>query len=95
MKISLQEVDHVARLARLELSEEDRMKFTKQLDDILVYIEKLNELDISEVEPTSHVLSILNVFRDDQVTSSLEIDESLGNAPKREGLFFQIPKIIE
>ncbi|MBI4595976.1 MAG: Asp-tRNA(Asn)/Glu-tRNA(Gln) amidotransferase subunit GatC [Candidatus Tectomicrobia bacterium] len=95
MKITLQQVDHVARLARLELSDEDRMKFTKQLNDILVYIEKLNELDTSEVEPTSHVLPILNVFRHDQISSSLEIEESLANAPKKEGLFFQIPKIIE
>lgn len=95
MKITLKEVDQVAKLARLELSPEDREKFTNQLNDILVYMEKLNELDLSEIKPTSHVLSIENIFREDISQTPLEIEESLANAPKREGFFYQIPKIIE
>ena len=95
MKITLKEVDQVAKLARLELSPEDMEKFTKQLNDILIYMEKLNELDLSEIKPTSHVLSIENIFREDILHTPLEIEESLANAPKREGFFYQIPKIIE
>ena len=65
MKITIKEVEHVARLARLELTEEEKEQMRAQLDSILSYIEKLNELDTSAVDPTSHVLPMKNVFRED------------------------------
>ena len=71
MKISKQEVDHVAKLARLELSEQEQEKLTDQLSNILTYVEKLNELDTTGVEPTAHVLDIKNVMREDAGAPSL------------------------
>lgn len=91
----MQEVEHVARLARLELSEPEKERMRAQLDSILSYIDKLNELDTSAVEATSHVLPLTNVFREDEVRPSLSQEESLANAPDRHDLFFRVPKILE
>lgn len=88
-------VRHVARLARLMLSEEEMSLFGKQLSDILTYVETLNRLDTSGVEPTSHVLDMSNVFRDDAVRPSISVEEALSNAPERRDGFFRVPKIIE
>lgn len=95
MKITMQEVEHVARLARLELSEKEKEKMRAQLDSILSYIDKLNELDTSGVEPTSHVRQLTNVFREDEVRPSLSQEEALANAPDRHDLLFRVPKILE
>lgn len=95
MKISRDEVKHVANLARLRFDEEELEKFTDQLNAILTYIDKLNELDTSEVEPTYHVLDLVNVFREDQVQPSLPREAALANAPERADGFFQVPRIIE
>lgn len=95
MKISQEEVVYVAKLARLGVSESEKQVFSKQLSDILNYIEKLNELNTDSVEPTSHVLDIYNVLREDMVREGLKPDEGLGNAPDREEDFFRVPKIIE
>jgi len=95
MKITLQEVEHVARLARLELTAEEKERMRAQLDSILSYIDKLNELDTSAIEPTSHVLPMTNVFREDEVTSSLVQDAVLANAPDRHDRFFRVPRILE
>jgi aspartyl-tRNA(Asn)/glutamyl-tRNA(Gln) amidotransferase subunit C len=95
MKISRDEVKHVANLARLRFDEEELEKFTDQLNAILTYIDKLNELDTSEVEPTYHVLDLVNVFREDQVQPSLPRQAALANAPERADGFFQVPRIIE
>ena len=95
MKITIKEVEHVARLARLELTDEEKERMRAQLDSILTYIDKLNELDTSAVEPTSHVLPIMNIFRDDEVRSSLSQEETLANAPDRQDLFFRVPRILE
>lgn len=95
MKITMQEVEHVARLARLELSEKEKEKMRAQLDSILSYIDKLNELDTSSVEPTSHVLPLTNVFREDEVRPSLSQEEALANAPDGHDLLFRVPKILE
>ncbi len=83
MKITKQEVEHVARLARLELSEQEKETLTDQLSNILTYVEKLNELDTKGVEPTSHVLDINNVMRDDVPEASLTQDRALANAPDK------------
>lgn len=95
MKITLKEVEHVARLARLELTAEEKERMRVQLDSILSYIDKLNELDTSAVEPTSHVLPMTNVFREDEVMPSLSQEEVLTNAPDRHESFFRVPRILE
>ncbi len=95
MKISLKEVSHIAHLARLELTEEELEKFSIQLSKILSYMDKLNELDTSNIEPTSHVIPIKNVFRDDVVFPSLSSEEALRNSPERTDNFFRVPRIIE
>ena len=85
----------MARLARLAISEKEKELFTRQLGEILTYIEKLKELDTSKVDPTSHVLPLNNVFREDEVRPSLPREEILKNAPDRTEEFFRVPKIIE
>ena len=95
MKITIKEVEHVARLARLELSEEEKERTRAQLDSILSYIDKLNELDTSAVEPTSHVLPMTNVFREDEVRPSLSREEAMASAPDRQDVFFRVPRILE
>jgi len=95
MKITKQEVEHVAKLARLELSEQESDRLTNQLSNILTYVEKLNELDTKSVEPTAHVLDIRNVVRDDVVVPSLAQDKALANAPEKAAGHYKVPKIIE
>ena len=94
-KITLKEVEHVARLARLELSDEEKERMRAQLDRILTYIDKLKELDIAGVEPTSHAIPMTNVMREDEPTPSFPVEPMLANAPERDGDFFRVPKIIE
>jgi aspartyl-tRNA(Asn)/glutamyl-tRNA(Gln) amidotransferase subunit C len=94
-KIMRKEVEHVARLARLELTEEEKERMTAQLDSILGYIDKLNQLDTSVVEPTTTVIPMVSVMRDDEVRPSLKQAEALANAPDREGVLFRVPRIIE
>ena len=90
-----EQVKYVATLARLALTPEESERFAEQLSHIFSYIEKLNELDTSRIEPTSHVLSLSNIFREDRVQASLPVEKVLENAPQRVGPFFQVPKIIE
>jgi aspartyl-tRNA(Asn)/glutamyl-tRNA(Gln) amidotransferase subunit C len=94
-KITRKEVEHVARLARLELSEDEKDIMTQQLDHILAYVDKLNELDTNQVEPTSHVIPMVNVMREDEPRASLSPDDALANAPDRAEGFFCVPRIIE
>ena len=95
MRISREEVEHIALLARLRLTDEEKDLYSEQLSKILDYIEKLNELDTSHVEPTSHVIPISNVFREDTPVESLGVDEALGNAPDRADPFYRVPRIME
>ncbi len=95
MKISIQEVEHVAKLARLELSEQESGRLTDQLSNILTYVEKLNELDTKGVEPTAHVLDIRNVMREDVPAPSLTQERALANAPEKAAGHYKVPKIIE
>lgn len=95
MKITKQEVEHVAKLARLELSEQEKEKLTDQLSGILTYVETLNSLDTKGVEPTSHVLDIKNVMRDDAARPSLPQERALANAPEKAAGHYKVPKIIE
>jgi aspartyl-tRNA(Asn)/glutamyl-tRNA(Gln) amidotransferase subunit C len=89
------EIDHIAKLARIELTEKERGLFSQQVGDIIKYIDKLNELDTSTVEPTAHVLPMKNIFRDDKLTPSLPKEKVLQNAPSRKDDFYRVPKIIE
>jgi len=95
MKIARSEVEHVAGLARLALREEEVDLFTDQLNSILNYVAKLNELDTRDVEPTSHILPIKNVLRGDEKVLSMEREKVLLNAPDRTEEFFRVPKVIE
>ena len=94
-KITRVEVEHVARLGRLELTEDEKERMTAQLDAILGYMEKLNTLDTSQVEPTTTVIPMVSVMRDDVVRPSLDREEALANAPDRADAFFRVPRIIE
>ena len=94
MKITKNEVLHVAHLARLTLTDEELAKMTGQLDTILTYFDKLEELDTAEVPATSHVFSINNAFREDEVHESLPREEALRNCARQDGETFQVPRII-
>jgi aspartyl-tRNA(Asn)/glutamyl-tRNA(Gln) amidotransferase subunit C len=91
MAISRDEVVHVARLARLELTDEELDRFSGQLDAILEAVGKVSELDLSEVEPTLHPLALSNVWAEDEPQPSLEVEEALANAPDREDDAFRVP----
>ena len=91
----MQDVEHVARLARLELSGAEKERMRRELDGILAYIDKLRALDTSGIAPTSHAVPVTNVMRDDVERPSLPQDEMLANAPDRQGDLFRVPKIIE
>lgn len=92
--ISARDVEHVALLARLELTDDEKELYTKQLNDILLYAEMLNQLDTDGVPPTAHVLPLHNVFRDDTPGEHLTSEDVLANAPHRDGQFFIVPKIV-
>lgn len=94
-KITIKEVEHVANLARLEFNEEEKHKLAQQLAKILDYIDQLNKLDTTDVEPTSHVIPVKNVVRPDVVKPSLSKEEALSNAPSDVNGLFEVPKIIE
>lgn len=85
----------MARLAKLALSDEEKSAYTRQMEQILTHIDQLNEVETKGVEPTSHAIRIENIFREDQVTTSLPLDQALGNAPDQDQAFFRVPKIIE
>ena len=100
MAITKKDVEHVARLARLELSEEEKERYTQQLGTILTYIEKMSALDTKNVPPTSHVLPLSNVWREDKMEASTSAtlgspEEILANAPEHEGPLFKVNKVIE
>ncbi|MEK7683241.1 MAG: Asp-tRNA(Asn)/Glu-tRNA(Gln) amidotransferase subunit GatC, partial [Nitrospirota bacterium] len=88
MKIS---VEYISKLARLSVSEKEREAFSAQLQGILSYMEKLNELDTKDVEPTSHVVSLSNVMRDDVQRDSISREDALANAPDHTDKFYRVP----
>lgn len=91
--ITVKDVEHVAKLARLELTEEEKEKFTKQLGDVLKYVEQMNEVDTTGVEPMAHAFDIVNVMREDVVVHEQTKEELMKNAPDEENGFFRVPKI--
>ena len=94
MAITIKDVEHVAGLARLEFTTAEKETFTHQLNSIVGYIEKLNELDTGGVAPFTHVLDLSNVMREDKTAGSLTKEEVLSNAPDKTDNFFRVPKVI-
>ena len=94
MKITIAEIEHVARLARLQISSEEKENLTEQMNRILLYMEKLNELDTTGVEPSSHVVDLHNAFRVDAVKQSFPREQILDNAPEANEAEFIVPRII-
>jgi len=95
VKITREEVRNVALLARLDLSDDEEAAFATDLDQILTYVEMLDELDTAAVEPTAHVVELETPYREDQVTNAPDATALLAGAPARDGTFLKVPKIIE
>jgi aspartyl-tRNA(Asn)/glutamyl-tRNA(Gln) amidotransferase subunit C len=95
VRISKEDIEHISSLARLSLTEKEKELFGSQLSSVLDYMEKLNELNTADVEPTSHVLPLSNVMRDDIPGTSIPREDALMNAPDHTDKFFRVPKIIE
>ena len=95
VKITLAEVEHVARLARLALDADEKERMRSQLDAILGYIEQLRRVNTDGVEPTAHVLPLVNVLRDDEVRPSYPLEAMLANAPDAQDGQFRVPRILE
>ncbi len=94
MSVSRKDVEHIAELARLKFNDEELENFTNQLNEILTYVDKLNELNTENIEPLSHPIENNNVFRDDKVKPSVSKEEALKNAPEKDENFFRVPKVI-
>ena len=94
MPITIKDVEYLANLAKLELSEEEKRRFQKELDNIIEYIDQLNELDTEDVPVTSHVTLLQNALREDKILPSLSPDEALANAPEKKDGFFRVPRVI-
>ncbi len=95
MAIEKKTVEHVAHLARIELKPAELDKLAGQLTDILDFIDNLSKVDVTNIKPTSHILPINNVLREDTQKTSLPVEKTLSNAPEKEGNFFVVPKVIE
>ena len=95
MAVNIKDVEHIAKLAKLSFSEDEKEKFTEQFNEILSFMEKLNELDTSSVEPLSQVIELRNVLREDNVKPSLPTQDALKNAPEKDERFFKVPKVID
>ena len=91
--ITIKDVEHVAKLARLELTEEEKELYTKQLGDVLKYVDQMNEVDTTNIKPMSHAIDFVNVMREDVVKYEQTKEELMKNAPSEENGFFKVPKI--
>ncbi|MEW5843918.1 MAG: Asp-tRNA(Asn)/Glu-tRNA(Gln) amidotransferase subunit GatC [Bacteroidota bacterium] len=94
MAVTKENVEYIAALARLKFNDVELENYTHQLNDILKYVEKLNELNTDDVEPLSHPVENTNVFREDKLKPSISTEEALKNAPNRTDEFFKVPKVI-
>lgn len=94
MSVTRKEIEHIAELARLHLNEHEIEEYTVQLNKILEYVEKLNELDTENIQPLSHPNEGVNVFREDIVYTSVDREDALKNAPSKTDEFFKVPKVI-
>ena len=91
--ITVKDVEHVAKLARLELTDEEKELYTKQLGDVLKYVDQMNEVDTSNVKPMCQVIDFVNVMREDEVIHDISREDLMANAPYEENGFFKVPKI--
>jgi aspartyl-tRNA(Asn)/glutamyl-tRNA(Gln) amidotransferase subunit C len=94
MAVTIKDVEHIAKLAKLEFTEAEKEKFTHQMNQILEYVEQMNKLNTSHVEPLSQVIELSNVFRADEVKQGVSTEEALKNAPAKTEEFFKVPKVI-
>lgn len=94
MAISLEEVEHIAMLARINITEEEKKEFAEQLSTVLQYAEKLNEINTEDTDPLYHILPIYNVFREDEIIESPDRNELFANAPVFQDGYFKVPKIL-
>ena len=95
MRLTSQEIDHIALLARLDLSSDERERAATELSQILEHFEQLAQLDTQNIEPTSHVIPVVNVLREDVVRAGLPIEAVLQNAPEHAANQFQVPRVVE
>ena len=95
MKISEQDIKTVASLSRLKIRAEEEAEVTAQLDKFLTYVENLQTIDTTNIEPTTYALPMQNVFRADEIKPSLERDLALSNAPLKEDGYFKVPRVLE
>jgi len=89
------DIDHVAMLARIELSAQEKAAYAAQLQDILNYVRQLEEVDVSHVEPTSHAFPVVNVLDDDEPSAAFTPEETLRNAPRQRDRQFEVPKVVD
>jgi aspartyl-tRNA(Asn)/glutamyl-tRNA(Gln) amidotransferase subunit C len=94
MPVTIKDVEHIAELANLEFSENEKVKLTQQMNRILEYVEHMDKLDTEKVEPLSHVIELNNVFRADEARPGISAEEALKNAPSKDEHFFKVPKVI-
>ena len=94
-RITLAEVEHVARLARLDIAPDEKERMRGQLDAILGYVEQLRRVDTTGIEPTAHVLPLVNILREDEIRPSYPVEAMLANAPEPEAGQFRVPRILE
>ncbi|QQS37517.1 MAG: Asp-tRNA(Asn)/Glu-tRNA(Gln) amidotransferase subunit GatC [Ignavibacteriales bacterium] len=94
MSVTRKDVEHIAKLAKLKFDDSEIEKLTSEMNNILLYMEKLNEVDTSSVEPLSHPVEMNNVFREDIKGKSLSAEEALKNAPSKDDKYFHVPKVI-
>jgi aspartyl-tRNA(Asn)/glutamyl-tRNA(Gln) amidotransferase subunit C len=95
MKVTVKDVEHVAKLARLGLTEEEKKRFTEQLSGILEYADRINIRDTKNIAPTSHAIPMKNVFREDKCIPCENVKEILANAPREENNMFSVPRIMD
>ena len=95
MSVSIKDVERIAELAMLKLTDEEKEKYATQLNHILDYMATLNKLDTSDVEPFSHATELTNVFRPDELQPSISTEDALKNAPSRTEQYFKVPKVID
>jgi aspartyl-tRNA(Asn)/glutamyl-tRNA(Gln) amidotransferase subunit C len=95
MKLTKEDVEHVAWLARLELADDEKGRLTNHLNEIISHFAQLQQLDTDQVEPTSHSIPVVNVFREDVSTQSLTVNEAISNAPEERDDYFVVPQVVE
>ncbi len=95
MAVTIDDVKHIAELSQLKFSEDELINFTREMNNILKYVEKLNEINTENIQPLTHTIEVVNVFRQDEIKQSISKQEAFKNAPDNTEDFFRVPKIIK